>query len=123
VGHAIRAGDPRLRRIDVSVPGFLACKDVVPIELPPQLSLPEAAAPREETASSRLSLEEEIDQFQLKEEKEDQWDLVIHISDLEDKFDRISGVCTLGLILAKIDDSSKEEEEEMSLNPWKGLEE
>ena len=24
VGHAIKAGDPRLRKIDVSVPGFLA---------------------------------------------------------------------------------------------------
>ena len=24
VGHAIRAGDPWLRRIDVSIPGFLA---------------------------------------------------------------------------------------------------
>ena len=49
VGHAIRAGDLRLCRIDVSVPGFFAREDVVPIELPPILALPEAAAPKEET--------------------------------------------------------------------------
>ena len=35
----------------------------MPIELPPILALPEAVALREETASSRLSLDEEIDQF------------------------------------------------------------
>ena len=63
VDHAIRAGDPRLRRIDVSVPRFLAREDVVPTELPPLLAFLEVVAPREEIASSRLSLEEEIDQF------------------------------------------------------------
>ena len=31
----------------------------------------EAAVPREETASSRLSLEAEIDQFRLEEEREE----------------------------------------------------
>ena len=63
VGHAIKAGDPRLHRIDISIPRFLACKDVVPVKLPSQRVLPEAAVPREETASLRLSLEKEIDQF------------------------------------------------------------
>lgn len=29
VGHAIRAGDPQLARIDVTAPGFLARKDIV----------------------------------------------------------------------------------------------
>ena len=71
VGHAIMAGDLRLCKIDVSVLGFLAQKDVVPAELPPVLALPEAAASREETASSCLSLEEEIDQFHLEEEIEE----------------------------------------------------
>ena len=71
MGHAIRAGNPQLRRIDVYVPGFLAREDVVPVELPPQLILPEAVAPREETNSLCLSLEEEIDQFQLEEEREE----------------------------------------------------
>ena len=80
VGHAIRAGDPRLRRIDVSIPGFLTQKDVVPAKLPPVLALPKAAALREKTASSRLSLKEEINRFCLEEEKEEQRDLVIHIA-------------------------------------------
>ena len=44
VGQAIKAGDPRLRRIDIFVPGFLAREDVVPVELPPILTLLEAAA-------------------------------------------------------------------------------
>ena len=45
VGHAIRLGDPKLRRIDISVPGFLAREDIVPVELPPPiLALPEAVA-------------------------------------------------------------------------------
>ena len=119
--HAIRVDDPWFRRIDVSVFGFLAQEDVVPIELPPQLALPEAAAPRGETASLCLSFDEEIDQFQLEEEREEQRDLVIHISDLEDEFDRISGVRTLGFILVKVEDSSEEEKEKMALNSRKGL--
>ena len=69
VGHTIKAGNLRLCQIDVSVPRFLACEDIVPIELPSQRAFPEATILREETASSRLSLEEEIDQFRLKEEE------------------------------------------------------
>ena len=120
VKHAIRAGDPRLRKINVSVPGFLARKDVVPVELPPTLALPKVMASREETASSRLSLEEEIDQFKLEEEGEVQADHV-EILDTEGELNRTLGVCTPCLILAQIDDSSEEEEKEMSLNPGKGL--
>ena len=63
VGNAIKVGDPRLFRIDVSVPGFLTRKDLPLIELPFFRALPKAVAPREEIASSRLSLEKEIDQF------------------------------------------------------------
>ena len=63
VGNAIKVGDPRLFRIDVSVPGFLTRKDFPLIELPFFRALPKAVAPREEIASSRLSLEKEIDQF------------------------------------------------------------
>ena len=69
----IRAGDPRLCRIDVSILGFLAHKDIVPVGIPFVPILPAAAALREEIASSRLSFEEEIDKFHL-EEKEDQGD-------------------------------------------------
>ena len=113
MGHIIRASDPRLCMIDFSIPRFLAQKDVVPVELPPQLAIPEVAAPREEIASSRLLLEEEIDQFRLEEEREEQGDPVIHISDPEDEFDRTS--------VAKIDDSFEEEEEEMAFNLRKFL--
>ena len=60
-GQAIRAGDPRLNRIDVSIPGFLAQKDLPPIALPIQRVPQEVAIPREGTTSSRLSLEDEID--------------------------------------------------------------
>ena len=63
MGHTIRVGDPRLCRIDISVPRFLAREDIVPVKLPPILALLETAALREEIASSHLSLEEEIDQF------------------------------------------------------------
>ena len=63
ISHAIRAGDPRQSRNDISVLGFLARKDLLPVELPLQRALPEVAAPREETASSHLSFEEEIDKF------------------------------------------------------------
>ena len=76
---------------------------------------------REETASSHLSVEEELDQFRLEEENEKQGAPVIHISDVEKEFDRLSGVRTPGLIVAHVVDSYEEEEEEMALNPTKGL--
>ena len=33
IGHAIRAGDPRIHRIDISKPDFLACEDLPPVRL------------------------------------------------------------------------------------------
>ena len=87
VSHVIRAGDSRLCKIDESVPGFLAREDVMPAELSPILALPKAVALREETASSRLSLEEEINQFQLEEEEEVRADPV-EISDSEGELDK-----------------------------------
>ena len=36
VGQVIRAGSPRLSYIDVSKPGFLARRDLPPIQLPTQ---------------------------------------------------------------------------------------
>ena len=93
----------------------------MPVELPLQHALLEVTAPKKETVSSRLSLEEEIDQFQLKEEKEEKGAPVIPILDAEDKFDRFSGVRTLGLVVAHEVNSSEKEEEEMALNLRKGL--
>ena len=89
VGHAIKAGNLWLCQIDVSVPRFLAYEDIVPIELPSQRAFLEATIPREETASSRLSLEEEIDQFRLKEE-EKVWADLVEIPNSEGEFDRSS---------------------------------
>ena len=75
IGHAIRAGDPRIHCIDVSKPNFLAWEDLPPVILLVQQILPPLIIPlqqvpfeapvvaEEEIASSRLSLEEEIDQF------------------------------------------------------------
>ena len=69
-----------MARIDVSKPKFLAQEDLKPVVLPgvrdppPTAQLPppndlEVATPIEgETESSRLSLEEEIDEFYFEEE-------------------------------------------------------
>ena len=69
----LRAGDPRINRINVSKPTFLAKEDFPPVRLlvqqiPSQLVVPLQQVPleafvaiaEEEIASSRLSLEEEI---------------------------------------------------------------
>ena len=70
IGHAIRVGDLQLARIDVSIPNFLAQEDLPLVVLPLQRVLLEAvAAQREEIASSRSSLEEEIDKFHFEEEE------------------------------------------------------
>ena len=73
IGRAIRARDPRINRIDVSKPNFLTQDDLPPVRLPvqqipPQLVVPLQQVPleasveaEEKIASSRLSLEEEID--------------------------------------------------------------
>lgn len=50
-----------------------------------------------------------------------QGDPFIHISDVEDEFDRILGVCTSGLVVARIDNNLEKEEEEMTPNQKKGL--
>ena len=70
MSQAIKADDLKLARIDASVPGFLAHRDLPLIELPLQRSPWEVATLREETTSSRLSLEAEINQFCFEEEGE-----------------------------------------------------
>ena len=81
VGQALRAGNPRLARIDVSKPGLLARRDLPPVVLPAQLNLPQfvvslqqvplVAIPVAEgvASSSHLLLEEEIENFQFAEER------------------------------------------------------
>ena len=119
VSQAIKADDPKLAHIDVSMPGFLARKDLPPIELPFHHSPREVATPREETTSSRLSLEAEIDQFHLEEEREVQ-ERPMELVDSEGELDKSSAAHSPRLIIARVD-SSSEEEEDMALNPRKGL--
>ena len=105
----------------MSCPNFLAQDDLPPIALPLQRVQPEAAAaPEEEIASSRLSLDEEIDKFYFKEEE----NRGIPMVNTSDRTDRHSGVHAPILVIARLDSTSKEEEDEMTLN-WrnKGLRE
>ena len=73
----------------------------------------------EETASSRLSLEAEINQFQL-EEEEGAPKRPLELSDSEVEFDRLSMAYSPRLEVARVD-TSFEEEEEMALNPMRGF--
>ena len=104
VGQVIRAGDPRLARIDVFKLGFLAWRDLLPVELPIQCVLQEVATPREEIASTNLSLEAEIDQFHLEEEGEVPKRLV-ELSNSEANLDRFSAAHSSRLIVARVDTS------------------
>ena len=107
VGQAIKAGDPRLNRIDVSKLGFLARRDLPPVVLPLQQVLPEAAAaPKEEVASSHLSLEEEINKFHF-EKWEIQETPLVNILDAEEEADRYSGVHHPTLVVARVDSTFK----------------
>ena len=127
VDQAIGIRSSRLAQIDISKLGFLARSDLPPVVLPipqnlpsaalplPQI-LPEVAAiPEEEIASSRLSLEEEIDKFHFEEENNLRAPL-INISDAEGELDRNSGVRTPILVITRLDNSSKEEEDSMVMN-------
>ena len=97
------------------MPGFLALRDRPPVVLLPQWILPKAiAAPREEIASSRSSLDEEIDKFHF-EEEETLEAQIVHISDAEET-NRHSGVHALILVIARPDSTFEEEEDEMALN-------
>ena len=75
---------------------------------------------REETASTQLSLEAEIDQFCLKKE-EGALERPVELSDSEIESDRFSAAHTLKLIVARVNTSSEEEEEGMDLKQRTGL--
>ena len=117
IGHAIRAGDPRINRIDVSKPDFLAWEDLPPVRLPiqqisPPLIIPFQQVPleapiaaKEEIASSRLSLEEEIDQFCFVEDMGPSEKLV-DISNSETESVNLSSVHPKQLIITWIDSES-----------------
>ena len=132
IGHAIRAGDPRINRIDVSRPDFLARDDLPPVRLPihqipppliiplQQVPLEATVAAEEEIASSRLSLEEEIDRFCFVEDKGAS-EKPVDISDSETESAKLSSIHPKQLVIARIDSESEEEEEAMDLKRRPGL--
>ena len=121
IGHAIRATDPWINCIDVSKPDFLAQEDFPPIRLPVQqiphpLIIPLQQVPleapvvaEEEIASSRLSLEEEIDQFHFVEDVGPS-EKPVDISDSVTESVNLSSVHPKQLIITRIDLESEEEE-------------
>ena len=133
VGQSIRAGSPRLARINVSKPRFLARRDLRLIVLP-VLQNPQPAAqppPQDnpgvvafvegETESSRLSLEEEIDEFYFEEDIPKA--PLIELSNAEGEPDRNSVIGAPPHVIACSDDSSDEEVDNMASNKGKSLRE
>ena len=74
----------------------------------------------EEIASSRLSLEDEIDQFRFVEDVEPS-EKPVHISDSETKSVNIYSVHPKQLIITQIDSESEVEEEQMDQKKRPGL--
>ena len=117
IGHAIRAGDPRINRIDVSKLDILTREDLPSIRLPvqqipPPLIIPLQQVPleapvvaEEEIASSRLSL----DQFRFVEDV-GPFEKPVDISDSETESVNLSSVYPKQLIITRVDSKSKEEE-------------
>ena len=122
--HAIRAGDPRINRIDVSKPDFLVRDDLPLVILPiqqihhlfviplQQVPLEAPVVAEKEIASSQLSLKEEIDQFRFVEDVGPSKKLV-DISDSETESVNLSSVHPKQLVITWIDSEFEEEEEEM----------
>ena len=119
-GQAIRAGSPRLARFDVSILGFLARRDLPPVQLPVQRVLSKVVVPGEEAYSSHSSLEAQIDQFRLAEEGEVAA-RPVELSDSGSDIDWSSAAPTLSLVIAQVDSSQEVEEEDMDLKPRSGL--
>ena len=115
-GQVIRADNPRLARIDISTPSFLARRDCPPVVLLlPWILLEVVAALREKIAYSRSSLEEEIEKFHFEEEETPRAQ-VVHILEAEKETNRHSGVHATVLVIAHPDNTSEEEEDKMTLN-------
>ena len=117
----------------MSKPRFLARSDLKPVVLPaiqnpqpvaqplPQDNLEVATRVEEETESSCLSLEEEIDEFYFEEDIPKA--PLIELSDVEGEQDRNSVIGALPLVIACSDDSSDEEVDNIASNKGKSLRE
>ncbi|KAL0013065.1 hypothetical protein SO802_000134 [Lithocarpus litseifolius] len=88
----------------------------LPLHPPPRVE----AVPKEEADSSRLSLEAEIDHFHFEEEEEKAQEEPWDISDSEGNLDKSSAAPSPKLIVARVDESIGKEEE-MALDPRRGL--
>ena len=96
-------------------------QNLQPVALPPpQENLEAAAFVEEETESSRLSLEEEIDKFYFEEDIPKA--PLIDLSDPEGELDR-NFVVGIPLVIACSEDSSDEEVDSMAYNKGKSLRE
>ena len=82
----------------------MARRSLPPIKLPIQHVPQEVTTPREETASTHLSLEAKIDQFHLEEEGEVSG-RPVELLDSEAELDRFSVAHSLRLIVARVDTS------------------
>ena len=87
----------------------MAQRDLPLVKLPIQRVPQEVVAPREETASTPLSLEVEIDQFRLEDEGE-MLERPIELSESAADLDGFSTTHSPRLIVAQVDTSLKEEE-------------
>ena len=85
-----------------------------------QVPLEALVATEEEIASSRLSLEEEIDQFRFVEDVGPS-EKPVDISDFETESANLSSVHPKQLVITRIDSESEEEEEEMDQKKRPGL--
>ena len=114
------AHSPRLACIDVSIPGFLALRDLPPVQLPAQRALPAVVIPAEEAGSSHSSLEDQIDQFHFAEEGEVSA-RIVELSDSDSDLDRASAAPDLGLATAQVGTNQELKEEGMDLRQRSGL--
>ena len=109
VGQAIRVGSPWLARIDISKSGFLARKDLPPVQPPTQCVPQEVAVLGEGIDSSHSSLEAEIDHFHFNEESEVST-RPVELLDSGSDLDHFSAAHSPGLVVARIDTSQEIEE-------------
>ena len=121
-----------VNRIDISKPNFLAREDLPPVRLPvqqipppliiplQQVPLKASVATAEKIASSRLSLEEEIDQFRFVEDVGPS-EKPVDISDSETDSVNLSSIHPKQLIITQVDSESEEEVEQIDQKKRPGL--
>lgn len=95
-------------------------RDLPPVKLPIQRAPPQVVALREESASSRHTLDAKIDQF-LFEEVEEGLERPMELLDSGHEFDKFSTAHPPNLIIARVHTSSEAEEEGMDLKPRPSL--